>query len=270
MCSPEKGFKIAISGKGGVGKTTLSAMLSFLYAKEGKTVLAVDADPDANLGLALGLTTRELEASTTIAQDRKLIRERTGAEPGTSGQWFSLNPKVDDIPEKYVIEKNGIKLLQLGMAPAGGSGCYCPENTVVRSLLNHLVLDTNETVIVDMEAGLEHMGRGTARGVDAFIVVVEPGQRSFQTAKNTVKLAKDLGVEKVFVVANKVRPEQEKTIRENLNFLPLLGILPYSPEAVNADLTGNTLYELSPDMVSQVKRIKHSLEDQLQICHCHD
>lgn len=270
MCSNDAGYKIAISGKGGVGKTTLAAILCFLYAREGRKVLAVDADPDANLGLALGFTGEEMNQATTIAQDRKLIKERTGAEPGTAGQWFTLNPRVSDIPEKYVIEKNGLKLLQLGLASSGGSGCYCPENSVIRALLNHLVVDTTETVIVDMEAGLEHMGRGTARGVNAFIVVVEPGQRSFQTARNTVKLAQDLGVEKVFAVANKVRPEQADAVRENLNFLPLLGMMPYHPEAVSADLTGQALFDTSPAMVAQVEGIKRNLEDLLATCHCHD
>lgn len=257
------GLKIAISGKGGVGKTTLSALLCFLYSQEGKNVLAVDADPDANLGMALGFAAHQLEQATTIAQDRKLVKERTGAEPGTSGQWFSLSPKVDDIPEKYVLEKNGIKLLQLGQASTGGSGCFCPENTLVKTLLNHLVLQADDTVIVDMEAGLEHLSRGTARGVSAFIVVVEPGQRSFQTARATVKLARELGVEKVFAVANKVRPEQEESVLKAMDFLPFLGILPYDPEVVDADLKGKSIFDASPNMVKHAEKIKNNLESHM-------
>ena len=258
------GIKIAVSGKGGVGKTTLSAMLCHLYAGEGKRVLAVDADPDANLGMALGFTPQELEQGTTIAQDRKLIKERTGAEPGSSGQWFSLNPKVDDIPQKYVLQKSGVKLLQLGVTSTGGSGCYCPENSFIKHLLNHLVLEEKDTVIVDMEAGLEHMSRGTARSVDAFLVVVEPGQRSFQTARATVKLARDLGVERVFAVVNKDREGQEQAIKEALDFMPLLGMLPYQPEAVLADLYGKTVFETCPSLVARGKEIKERLEQQLQ------
>ena len=257
------GLKIAVSGKGGVGKTTLSALLCQLYASEGRKVLAVDADPDANLGMALGFSRSELNQATTIAQDRKLIKERTGAEPGTIGGLFSLNPKVNDIPEKYVIENNGIKLLQIGQTAAGGSGCYCPENTLIKTLLKHLVVESDETVIVDFEAGLEHLSRGTAQGVSAFIVVVEPGQRSFQTAQATVKLAQDLGVNKLFAVANKVMPGQEEAIRQALNFLPLLGILPYDAAAVTADLAGKTLFKTNPAMVERVKRIKANLEESL-------
>ncbi|RYD02287.1 hypothetical protein N752_26090 [Desulforamulus aquiferis] len=151
------GLKIAVSGKGGVGKTTLAALLCHLFSKEGKSVLAVDADPDANLGMALGFSPDELAQVTTIAEDRKLIKERTGAEPGTPGSLFCLNPRVDDIPEKYIVNKGNIRLLQLGQSAAGGSGCYCPENTFLKKLLNHLVLAPNDTVVVDMEAGLEHM-----------------------------------------------------------------------------------------------------------------
>lgn len=259
----KNGLKIAISGKGGVGKTTLAALLCHLFSKEGKSVLAVDADPDANLGMALGFSPNELLQVTTIAEDRKLIKERTGAEPGTPGSFFCLNPKVDDIPQQYIITKSNIRLLQLGQSAAGGSGCYCPENTFLKKLLNHLVLEPNDTVIVDMEAGLEHMGRGTARAVDAFIVVAEPGQRSFQTAAATVKLAKDLGVEKVFAVINKVHPGQEESVRKHLGFLPILGILLYNQSVIEADLSGQPVFETNGQMVELVAQIKRNLEDFL-------
>ncbi|MTI79277.1 MAG: ATP-binding cassette domain-containing protein [Firmicutes bacterium] len=258
-----KGLKIAVSGKGGVGKTTLSALLCHLYDKENKNVLAVDADPDANLGMALGFTSDELQQVVTIADDRQLIKERTGAEPGSPGSFFSLNPKVDDIPQKYVIKSNNISLLQLGQSSTGGKGCHCPENTFIKTLLNHLVLEENDTVIVDMEAGLEHMSRGTARAVDAFVVVVEPGQRSFQTAKATVKLAKDLGVDKVFAVANKVRTGQEENVRQFLDFIPILGILPYDSKVVDADFTGKTVFETNPEMVERIDNIKKNLEQNM-------
>lgn len=256
----ERGLKIAISGKGGVGKTTLSAVLAHLFAKDGQRVLAVDADPDANLGGALGFTEAELAAQRTIAEDRALIKERTGAMPGMQGQWFTLNPKVDDIPETYVIERKGVRLLRLGHVDKGGAGCDCPENTFLKHLLRHLVVQRNDTVVVDMEAGLEHLGRGTTSGVDAFIVVVEPGRRSFQTAQMTAQFARDLGVERVFVVANKVRPGDEASVEAAIDFLPLLGMLPYDPTAVNVDLAGGSVEQLSFDFLTAADKIKTRLE----------
>ncbi|MDA8236173.1 MAG: carbon monoxide dehydrogenase accessory protein CooC [Clostridia bacterium] len=259
----EKGLKIAFSGKGGVGKTTLASLFCHLYAKEGRKILAVDADPDANLGMALGFPPEIRKKIVTIADDRQLIKERTGAEPGTSGQIFVLNPRVEDIPERYVVEHAGIKLMQMGNVTKGGAGCACPESVLIKHLLRHLVLGRDETVIVDMEAGLEHLGRGTAEGVDAFVVVVEPGQRSFQTAMAVVDLAKDLGVTKVFLVANKVLPGDEETIREALKGLTILGFLPYHQGIARADLAGQSLFETEPLISEKVMEIKAKLEEEL-------
>ncbi len=259
----EKGLKVAVSGKGGVGKTTLSVLLCHIFAREGKRVLAVDADPDANLGTALGFPPEILENLTTIAEDKELIKERTGADPGKTGQVFTLNPRVEDIPEKYVVEHAGIQLMQMGKVARGGSGCACPENVLLKHLLRHLVLEAEETVIVDMEAGLEHLGRGTAEGVNAFIVVVEPGKRSFQTARSIVSLAKDLGVSRVFAVANKVRPGDEETIRQELNFLPILGFMPFDPALIAADLSGVSVFAQAPEIVETGQRIKDRLLEEL-------
>jgi len=257
-------LKVAISGKGGVGKTTLAALLAYVFAREGRKVLAVDADPDANLGAALGFDARELEGVIPIASREELVHERTGARPGTMGGWFVLNPRVDDIPEKYWIEKDGIRLLVMGGITGGGTGCACPENTLLRNLLRHLVVEREETVIVDMEAGLEHLGRGTAGAVDAFIVVVEPGRRSFQTAEAVARLARDLGVDKVFVVGNKVRPGEEEAIVEGIKGLPLLGVIPFDPAAITADLAGKAPYELSPRLVGAAGAIKEELVRRLE------
>lgn len=255
----KKGIKIAISGKGGVGKTTLSSLLCKVFAQEGRAVLAVDADPDANLGIALGFTPEELQQVRAISEDKALIKERTGAEPGTSGQFFTLNPSVEDIPDKYVVEKAGVKLMRMGKVVKGGSGCACPESVLIKHLLLHLVLRADEVVVVDMEAGLEHLGRGTAGGVDAFIVVVEPGKRSFQTAQSVVELAKDLGVKQVFGVANKVRPGDEEIIRQTLDFMPILGFIPYNPEIVSADLAGESVFDQVPGMAQVAEEIKDIL-----------
>ena len=253
--------KLAITGKGGVGKTTLSALLSHLYASEGKVVLAIDADPDANLAAALGIPEELANSVAPIADMEDLIAERTGTKPGTFGGVFKLNPRVDDIPERFAIEHRGVKLLVLGTIQSGGSGCICPESSLLRALMTHLLVGRSEVVILDMEAGLEHLGRGTARAVDAFIVVVEPGRRSIQTAEAVRKLAGDIGVHRVYVVGNKVRSERDRTfITEHLPGDEILGFLSYSSLAIEADLERKAIFDMDPHMVEETHVIKDRLE----------
>jgi len=253
--------KLAITGKGGVGKTTLAALLSHLYAAAGKIVLAIDADPDANLASALGVPEEQVNSITPIAEMQDLIMERTGAQSGTFGGMFKLNPRVDDIPDRFSIEHRGIKLLTLGTIQSGGSGCICPESALLRALMTHLLVGRSEVVILDMEAGLEHLGRGTASAVDAFIVVVEPGQRSIQTAAAIRKLASDIGVHRVYVVGNKVRHQRDRTfIREHLPGDEILGFLSYSPLAIEADLERKAIFDMDPHMLEEARVIKEKLD----------
>jgi len=257
-------MKIAITGKGGVGKTTIAALLSHLYVLEGKKVIAVDADPDANLASALGISKNEIEKIRPIAEMSELIEERTGAKPGTSGGIFKLNPKVDDIPEGFGYKVNGITLLVMGKSKTAASGCYCPENALLRRLLKHLVAERDEVIIADMEAGIEHLTRGTTEGVDAFIVVVEPGQRSLQTALSVKGLAEGLGVKRVFVVANKVRNEEDiMFIKNSLNVLgkiELLGIISFSNDIMESDMKGLPSYKASLATLEEAVKIKEMLE----------
>lgn len=257
-------MKIAITGKGGVGKTTLAAILSFLFADEGKRVIAVDADPDANLASALGIPREEVENIRPITDMADLIEERTGAKPGGMGGIFKLNPKVDDLPENIGYRFDGIILLTIGRVKPAASGCYCPENVLLRSLLKHLIVERTEVVIVDMEAGVEHLTRGTAESVDAFIVVVEPGQRSIQTAKTVFEMADGLGVKKVFVVANKVRGSDDLSfIKETLDGIDVIGSISFDHSIMEADIKGYSSYSTSPKAVKQVKDIKRRIEETL-------
>lgn len=250
-----KGIKIAISGKGGVGKTTLAAALAKLYKDAGYRVIAVDADPDANLAAALGADPAATATVASIAQLRDEIAERTGAEPGSGGGFFSINPKVDDIPEKYHLDVDGIKLMVLGTIDTPGAGCVCPESALLRRLVSHLVIERDEAVILDMEAGIEHLGRATAQAVDLLIVVLEPGQRSVQTANKIHDLARGLGIPRIGLVINKVSdPSQVERLKENLPDLPLLGTIGLHPEMVVIDMAGGAAWA-STDLMEQVKPI---------------
>lgn len=253
-------MKIAITGKGGVGKTTFTSILSSIYASEGYRVLAVDADPDANLALALGFNEEQIDSIVPISEMKKLIADRTNADGQSFGKMFKINPKVDDIPDKFCLEKNGVKLLTMGTVNKAGSGCFCPENVLLKKLTSHLILQNKDVVIMDMEAGIEHIGRGTAQGVDAFIVVIEPGIRSIQTYKYISSIAKDLGVKKVFAVANKIRnKEDEEYIKQNIKEEDLLGFMHYSWSVIDSDRVNKSPYEVDKNAVMEVEYINKNL-----------
>lgn len=252
-------MKIAVTGKGGVGKTTIAAVLSRLYADEGKKVLAVDVDSDANLGLALGFPEETLESIVPISKMRRLIEERTGADK--SNTFYKVNPKVDDIPETYGKEYNGVRLLLLGTVETAGGGCVCPENVMLKRIINNLVLRRDDIVILDMEAGLEHMGRGTTEGMDQFIVVIEPGARSVQTYRNVKRLAEGLGVKAVKVVANKIRNEaDEEFVKSRIPAEDLLGFIHYNTEVIEADRDGVSPYGFSEAATQEISDIKKKID----------
>jgi CO dehydrogenase maturation factor len=251
-------MKIAIGGKGGVGKTLLAALLSRTFAESGYAVIAIDADPDGNLAATLGFS--HPDQIVPISEMSDLIEERTGAKPGKSGGFFKLNPKVDDLPDEYSQEHRGIKLMVMGRLKKGGSGCYCPENALLRALVSHLLLARDEVVILDMEAGIEHLGRATARAVDKLIIVVEPGQRSVDSAYRVNKLAKDIGLENIAVVGNKVRrPEDEEFLATSLAGFEFLGLVPYDQSIVDADMAGKPLLDASPRVNQAVRDIYQAL-----------
>ena len=247
-------MKIAITGKGGVGKTTLAGTLARLLARDGMDVLAIDADPDMNLASALGID----EPPAPLTEYEDLIDERAGGPAGM----FKLNPKVDDVVERFgVVGPDGVRMLVMGTVDRGGSGCMCPASSFLRALLRYVVLKESSVVIMDMEAGIEHLGRGTTRGIDLMIVVVEPGARSLETAERIKRLGTDIGVKKFAAVINKAGEEDLGVVESRLRDMgiPVLGTIPYDSSLVKADLAGRSPVEEGGAAMAAIEGIKDRL-----------
>ena len=245
-------MKLAVSGKGGVGKTTFSCLLIRTFNQMGKRVLAIDADPDANLAAGLGI--ENAERIVPISEMKALVCERTGAQPGSIGGFFKLNPKVDDLPDSLSATFENIKLMRLGGVKKGGAGCICPESALLRALVMHVVLARDEVVVMDMEAGIEHLGRATAKSVDKLIVVVEPGRRSIDTAEHIRQLAKEIGLETIAVVGNKIRsPKDQEFLQKHLADFEFIGFLPYDDALIEADLNGISPFDVTSACKTEIK-----------------
>lgn len=261
-------MKIAITGKGGVGKTTLTALLAQIHADAGNQVLAVDADPSPCLAGALGFPPDIRTQLKPIAEMNELIEERTGAKPGTVGGFFTLNPRVDDIPERFSVCHRGVSLLEMGAVELGGSGCICPESAMLKTLFTHLLFRKDDILLLDMYAGVEHLGRATVDFVDAMLVVVEPTRRSLGTAAQIRKLASDIGLMRLYLVGNKVRNEEEaKFLEAESPGIPLIGWLPADLKVQEADRLGIPVYDhvksLRAASAQIVERINDLVNDEV-------
>lgn len=254
-------MKFAVSGKGGVGKTTLSANLAFQMRDKGYKVFAIDADPDLSLGTVLGLSEEEIEKLKPIVEMRKMIVERTQGD----GAMYVLTPEVDDILQKFSIDVNGIRFLKMGAIKTGGSSCYCLENTFLNSLVNSIIVKTKEAVLLDMGAGIEHLTRGTSRGVDCLIIVVEPSVVSTDTAKITKKLAEEIGIKNIYYVGNKIRNEKEiEFLKTKVPADKLLGCISYNDYLLNQamGLTGDDDEAGKEKFDAEIAEILRSIEER--------
>ncbi len=261
-------MKLAISGKGGVGKTTLAALLAQAYADAGRHVLAADADPSPCLAGALGFPADLRAQLHPIAEMDDLIEERTGAKPGTRGGFFTINPRVDDIPDRFAVAHRGVRLLEMGAVDLGGSGCICPESAMLKTLFTHLMFRNEDVLIMDMYAGVEHLGRATVDFVDAMIVVVEPTRRSLGTAAQIKQLANDIGLTRLWLVGNKVRNDDEAAfLRAETPGLPVLGLLNADLLVQEADRLGVAVYDYVPALREAAQQMARALDDSLLARH---
>ncbi|MBN2532285.1 MAG: AAA family ATPase [Spirochaetales bacterium] len=247
-------MKLAVAGKGGAGKSTIVSLMARVLSEQGKKVIVIDADPDMNQASLLGIP--DDVVITPVSELKELIAERTGTTPGQPAPFFTMNPKVSDIPSKYSVTVGGITLLTMGTIKRGGGGCACPENAFIKSLISHLFIAREEWVILDMEAGIEHLGRGTALGVDHLLVVVEPSKTSIATAHRVNQLARDIGIKKVLIAANKLRNKEDRAIIEDhLPGYDILGFVEYSDEIKEISSFGKSVFSARVTILDQIEKL---------------
>jgi len=243
-------MKVAVSGKGGVGKTLIAGVLAYFFVKKGLKVLAIDADPSPNLALTLGLSLDEASKIVPVSENTQLLESKTGT---SFAGVYRLSFSVDDIVEKFAVKSPyGVNLLVMGTVRSAGGGCTCPANAVVRALLRHLFVERDEVVVMDMEAGVEHMGRGTAKHVDTMLIVADPSLKSMETARKIYGLAAEAGIKKAFIIGNKIRNSSESELIQRFaadNKIPILDLVPHDEQILKADMQGETPLKYTEDSV---------------------
>lgn len=264
-------MKIAVAGKGGVGKTFVSATLSRILARDGYSVLAVDADPNLNLAYSLGVGYDVADNIVPLSENNDLVKEKTGVAPEEAlGNMFNMNPRVTDIVDRFGVNApDDVKLLVMGTVKGGGTGCMCGANALLRVLIQHMLIQRGEVLVMDMVAGLEHLGRGTARRMDAMLVVIEPRMKSVDTVRRILKMAEQIEVETVLAVGNKVmRPKDEEFIRRKMGELnvPVISIIPYDQAVADADMEGVPTIDYNPETpaVKAVKELEKYLIERFK------
>jgi len=234
-------MKIAVSGKGGVGKTLIAAGLARGFAERGLKTIAIDADSSPNLALTLGLSTEEARKIVPISENKELVESKT--DTGYSGV-YRLSFTVDDIVREYSVKTPlNVNLIVMGTVKSMESGCMCAPNAVIRALLRHLIVERNEAIVLDLEAGVEHIGRGTAKHVDSLLIIADSNLKSLETAKHIHDLAANAGMKQLYLIGNRVMNTTQKTAIQNYakkNKLTLLTTIPFDPKITEADMNGKT------------------------------
>lgn len=254
-------MKVAVAGKGGVGKTTVCASLARLYREMGASVLAIDADPNNCLGPALGIPADILEGVQPLSDLRDVLAERAGGKPGGGGLYI-LNPEVDDLIQDHAIEHEGIRLMVMGTVVEGGSGCVCPENTTLRAVLRRLVDEPSDVILLDMEAGVEHLGRATAQNVDIMLVVVEPTAAAMATVHRIVRLGRDIGLTNVGIVGNKIATEAHRQlVSREARDVPILGMLPLEKTILDSAMDGNAAVPVTGEYHAALLELLNAIND---------
>lgn len=264
-------MKIAVAGKGGVGKTTIAGTLARFLGRDGIKILAVDADPNYNLWSAIGISHERIESITPLLENEDLVREKTEMKwLEVLGNFFQVNPRVDDLASKYSVGgPDNVSLLVAGTVNVGGQGCMCPSAALLKALISHLILERDEAFIMDMDAGIENLGRGTTRGMDLLLAVVEPGRKSIDTMERIKRLATDIGQQRVYVVGNKImNTRDEKFVVETVQSygIPIIGMVPYDELIRAADQLSRApidLNENSPS-VQAIKKLKEEIVNKVK------
>lgn len=255
-------MKIAVSGKGGVGKTFVAGVLADFFVKKGFKVLAIDADPSPNLALTLGIPLDEANKIVPVSENSQLLESKT--RTNFEGV-YRLSFTVDDIVEKFGVKSPyGMNLLVMGTIRSAGAGCTCPANAVIRALLRHLIVERDEVVVMDMEAGVEHMGRGTAKRVDTMLIVADSSLKSLETAKKIYGLATEAGIKNAFIIGNKVRDSSEGEMIKRFaakNKISILDLVPHDETILKADREGETPLKYAKDSegIAAIQRIGEKL-----------
>src|SRR4030066_2510746 len=252
-------MKIAVSGKGGVGKTLIAGGLAHGFSERGMKVIAIDADSSPNLGLTLGLSAEETRKIMPISDNKPLVDSKTST--GYSGV-YNLNFTVDDIVKQYSVPTPlGANLIVMGTVHSMGAGCMCAPTAVIRALLRHLVVERGEAVVLDLEAGVEHIGRGTAKEGDALLIVADSNLKSLEIAKHIHDLASAAGMKQLFLVGNRVMNDTQREAIQTFadqNGIVVLAFVPWDQKIIEADMLGET--PLKNKEIAAVKSIDNICE----------